>query len=72
MTKNQVFHKRTKHIDVKYHFVRERVETGEIKVEYIPTDQQLADIFTKPLQKQRFETLRDKIMGLWNYTTVNE
>lgn len=57
LIKNPEFHKRTKHIDIKHHYVRETVESGEISVEYVPTDQQLADIFTKALPKRQFQHL---------------
>jgi hypothetical protein len=49
LAKNPVFHARTKHIEVHYHFVRERVLSGEFELQYVPTDRQTADIFTKPL-----------------------
>jgi hypothetical protein len=49
LAKNPVFHARTKHIEVHYHFVRERVLSGEVELQYVPTDRQTADIFTKPL-----------------------
>jgi hypothetical protein len=46
---NDVEHDRTKHIDIKYYFIRDSVNDNEIKLMYVPTDQQLADIFTKSL-----------------------
>ena len=49
LVKNPVFHVWTKHIDVHYHFFRERVLSGEVELTYVPTDWQTADIFTKPL-----------------------
>jgi hypothetical protein len=49
LAKNPVFHARTKHIEVHYHFVRERVLSGEVELQYVPTHRQPADIFTKPL-----------------------
>ena len=49
LAKNPVFHTRTKHIEVHYHFVHERVLSGEVELQYVPTDRQTADIFTKPL-----------------------
>jgi hypothetical protein len=49
LAKNLVFHARTKHIEVHYHFVRERVLSCEVELQYVPTDWQTADIFTKPL-----------------------
>lgn len=57
---NLVFHSRMKHLAMDYHFVRQRVQSGELKVSYVPTKDQLADGFTKPLSRQRFETLRFK------------
>lgn len=61
--KNPEYHKRTKHIDIRYHFIREKVEEGEISVHYVSSDQQRADIFTKALPKDRFETMR-RSLGL--------
>ena len=49
LVKNPVYHTRTKHIEVHYHFACERVLSGEVKLMYVPTDRQSADIFTKPL-----------------------
>ena len=54
LSKDNKFHQRTKHIDIRYHYIREAVEDGRIQVEYIPTDQNPADIFTKPLSKTKF------------------
>ncbi|KAK6163846.1 hypothetical protein DH2020_000710 [Rehmannia glutinosa] len=58
ITQNPVLHSRTKHIDVRYHFIRDHVEKKDITLEYISTDKQLADIFTKPLCESRFEELK--------------
>lgn len=63
LASNPVFHKRSKHIDIKYHFTRERVHSKEIELKYIPTEHQLADILTKGLNKLRVVKLRDEIMG---------
>jgi hypothetical protein len=49
LANNTGWHKRTKHIDVKYHFLRERVATGEVKLEYVKTGDQVADMLTKAL-----------------------
>ena len=49
MAKNPVFHKRTKHVQIRYHFIREAVEQGTITLEYCRTTEMLADSFTKPL-----------------------
>jgi hypothetical protein len=66
LIKNPVHHQRSKHIEVRYYFVRERQEAGDIDIQYIPTDQQLADCLTKPLPNPRFSILRE-MMGV---TTV--
>jgi hypothetical protein len=61
LCKNPVFHERSKHIDVRYHFVRECVEEGKLEVEHVRTEEQHADILTKPLARFRFQTLKEKI-----------
>jgi hypothetical protein len=55
--------KRAKHINVRYFFVKDRIDKGEIKIEHCPTDDMIADFFTKPLQGQKFIKFRNKIMG---------
>jgi hypothetical protein len=61
-TKNNSVHKRSKHIDQRYHYIRELVLDNKIKLEYIPTEHNIADMFTKPLSSERFIMLRDKFM----------
>ena len=61
MGKNPVHHKRTKHIDVRHHFLRDNVEKGNIVLTYCPTEEQIADIFTKALSKDQFERNRLKL-----------
>jgi hypothetical protein len=61
LVKNPEYHKRTKHIDIQYHFIREKFENGEIDISYISTDQQVADIMTKPLPCDKFERLRSHL-----------
>lgn len=61
LANNPVNHKRSKHIDVKYHFIREKLNDGILKLEDIRSEDQLADIFTKALPKQRFQELRSKL-----------
>ena len=51
MTINPVFHARSKHIELDYHFVRERVALGLLVTHYVPTNDQVADLFTKPMSK---------------------
>ncbi|KAK1365660.1 hypothetical protein POM88_041221 [Heracleum sosnowskyi] len=57
MTGNPVQHSLTKHISTRYHFIREQVLEGTIELHFVPTDQQLADIFTKPLPEATFNKL---------------
>ena len=58
ISKNPVQHSRTKHIDIKYHFLKDQVAQNVVKLEFISTNEQVADIFTKPLPKDVFERLR--------------
>ena len=58
LSKNPKDHGRTKHIDVSYHFARERVATKEIKINYVPSSENLADVMTKPLPRVPFEKFR--------------
>ncbi|KAK8526380.1 hypothetical protein V6N12_020852 [Hibiscus sabdariffa] len=58
LTKNPIHHSRTKHIEIRHHFIRDHVSKDDIVLEYVDTLHQLADIFTKPLDKERFWTLR--------------
>ncbi|KAM1099314.1 hypothetical protein TB2_005809 [Malus domestica] len=61
ITKNSVFHQKTKHIDRMYHFIKDALQEGIIDLVYCPTEKQVADIFTKPLSKDRFNYLRDML-----------
>ena len=61
LCKNPVHHDRSKHIDTKYHYIRECVEEKRIDVKYVCTDDQLADILTKSLGKLKFLEMRDRI-----------
>ncbi|KAG9446266.1 hypothetical protein H6P81_012394 [Aristolochia fimbriata] len=58
ISKNPVQHSRTKHIDIRHHFIRELVKEGKVMLEHVSTENQLADIFTKSLDAKRFEFLR--------------
>ncbi|GJW17669.1 retrovirus-related pol polyprotein from transposon TNT 1-94 [Tanacetum coccineum] len=57
ISNNPVLHSRTKHIDIRYHFIRDHILKGDIKIHFVPTDLQLADIFTKPLVEPSFTRL---------------
>ena len=58
LARNPVFHARTKHIEVHYHFVREEVLAGEIDLAYVSTHEQIADIFTKALGAEKLQMFR--------------
>jgi len=58
MTKNLAFHSRTKHIDIRYHFIRKLVADGEVTLSYCNTNSQVTDIFTKLLSWAKHEVFR--------------
>ena len=70
LANNLVQHNRTKHIDIRLHFLRDHVAKGDISLENVGTENQLADIFTKPLDEARFCMLRNElnVLDLYNYT----
>ena len=61
LSKNPVHHERSKHIDTKYHFLRECIEEGKVEVDHIGIAEQLADIFTKSLGRVKFVELRSAL-----------
>jgi hypothetical protein len=61
MVDNPVEHNRTKHIDIRYHFLRDHQQKGDIEIAYVNTQNQLADIFTKPLDEKTFSKLRNEL-----------
>ncbi|GJU27675.1 hypothetical protein Tco_1166296 [Tanacetum coccineum] len=67
ISNNPVLHSRTKHIDIRYHFIRDHILKGDIELHFIPTEYQLADIFTKPLDEPTFTKLKAKLgMEFWS------
>nr|GEW16537.1 hypothetical protein [Tanacetum cinerariifolium] len=61
---NNVQHSRSKHIDIRYHFIKEHVENGVIKLYFVNTEYQLIDLFTKALARERIEFLNNKLVAL--------
>ena len=55
MSENSVFHDKWKHIEIKYHYIRDMVQRGVVKLQYITTDEQIVDVLTKPLARVNFE-----------------
>jgi hypothetical protein len=63
LSENRVFHDHSKHIDIHYHFIRDCVQRGVVRLQYVQTDDQIANIFTKVLCRQKCMKFRDH-MGL--------
>ena len=61
MTKNLIHHSRTRHIDIRHHFIREHVTGGEIKMEHCSAEEEVADLFTKSLPLEKFVYFRGKL-----------
>ncbi|KAK6147714.1 hypothetical protein DH2020_018626 [Rehmannia glutinosa] len=61
LAKNPVFHNRSKHIDTRYHYIRECIAREEVQVKYVKSQDQVADIFTKPLKYEEFARLRSSL-----------
>lgn len=70
LASNPVFHLRTKHVEVNFHFVREKVVNKQLNVKFVPSAHQLADIFTKPLTISRFQFLKDKLQLRFTLASV--
>nr|GFC57151.1 retrotransposon protein, putative, unclassified [Tanacetum cinerariifolium] len=64
---NNVQHSRSKHIDIRYHFIKEQVENGVIELYFVNTEYQLADLFTKALGRERIEFLTNEL-GMRSFT----
>jgi len=66
LAKSPEFHARTKHIDIQYHFIREKVEDKSVKLEFCPTDQMVADVLTKalPLEKHQWCTTNMGVVSM--------
>ena len=61
ISNNLVQHSRTKHIEIRHHFLRDHAQKGDITLEFVGTKDQLADIFTKPLSEEQFVDIRRQL-----------
>jgi hypothetical protein len=67
LSENPVFHDRSKHIEIKYHYIRDMVQRKTVHMQYLPTHEQIVDIFTKPLAKTKFEYLCERLGSSGGY-----
>ena len=61
LSENSVFHDKSKHIEINYHYIRAMVQRGAMKLQYVVTDDQIANVLTKPLAIVNFEYFREKL-----------
>jgi hypothetical protein len=71
LAKNLVFHERSKHIDIRFHYLRDCIANKEVEVKYIKTQDQVTDIFTKPLKYNVFIKMRD-MLGVMKKSSLRE
>ena len=64
LARNPIHHQRSKHIDIKYHFIRLEVKEERVSLEYIPTEENIADIFTKPASKGKLQKFKAIMLGI--------
>jgi hypothetical protein len=70
MSFNPIHHSRAKHIEIDQHFIRKKVEDKEIEPVYVPTEEQVADILTKGLTKDRFWFLKNKLFMVQHHAQL--
>ena len=61
LSENPMFHDKSKHIEIKYHYIRDMVQRGVVKVQYVATEEQIADVLTKPLARLKYEYFRERL-----------
>lgn len=71
LTENPIFHDKSKHIEIKYHFIRDYAQKGVVKLEYISTNEQVADNFAKALPRDKHVYFKDK-MGVVRNTFLGK
>ena len=62
MSENLVFHDKSKHIKIKYHYIRDMVQRGEVKLQYVAMEEQIVDVLTKPLARVKFEYFKRSLV----------
>ena len=65
MSKNPMFHDRSKHIEIRYFYIGDMIHKGAIKLQYVSIDEKVVDVLTKPLSRVKFEHFRDKVGVVW-------
>ena len=61
MSENLVFHDKLKHINIKYYYIRDMVQRGAVKLQYVATEEQIADVLMKPLDRLKFKYFREML-----------
>ena len=61
MSENLLIDEKSKHIEIKYHYIKDMVQIGAVKLQYVVMDKQIADVLTKPLARVKFEYFREKL-----------
>ena len=61
MSEKPVFHDKSKHIEIKYHYIRDMVQRGAMNLQYVATEEQITDVLMKPLARLKFEYFREKL-----------
>jgi hypothetical protein len=61
LSENPMFHDRSKHIEIRYHYIRDMVQKGAVRLQYVATDEQVANVLTNPLSRTKFKYFRDKL-----------
>ena len=61
LSENPVFHDKLKHIEIKYHYIKDMMQRGVVKLQYVAMDEQIVDVLTKPLARVKFEYFREKL-----------
>ena len=64
LSDNSLFHEKPKHIEIKYHYIRDMVQRGAVKLQYVVMDEQIANALTKPLARVKFDYFRENLSVL--------